>query len=468
MSLTHGTLEGASAALNAGRISAVELLDETIAQIRRIDPLIHAFADLDAHGARAQARQRDQERHAGAHRGLLHGIPLAHKDLFFRPDRAPGCGAQVPVPGQPRQAAVLARLEAAGAVDLGSLHMSEFAYNPTGHNWICGHVRNPWNPDFVTGGSSSGSAASVAARINFASIGSDTAASIRVPAACCGVTGLKTTHGLVDASGCFPLSYSLDTLGPIARSARDCAMMLDALAGTQTLSSADALPTGLRIGVASRFFVDHIDPEVARGLEDAMAALRELGCTPVSVTPAGMSQANANASVIIMSEAASAHGSMMQSHASSYSPSVLERLERGGLFTAADYIGALRCRGPALAEFCASVFEHADVLIAPVIPIKVPRLDAVASDSDPAMDRIVRDLTRLTRPINYLGLPSIAVPVGQDSHSLPLAVQLIGRPHSEALLIQVAAALQRITDWHLLRPPITPHPAEPGPGVLPR
>lgn len=464
MMLTQTTLEEACAALDAGRIGSVELLDELLEQARRIDPVIHAIAEWDEDAARAQATQRDQERHNGRVRGALHGVPLAHKDLFFRPHRAPLCGSQVPVPAQPQLAGVLSRLEAAGAVDLGSVQLSEFAYNPTGHNWARGHVRNPWNPEFVTGGSSSGSAASVAACINFASVGSDTAASIRVPAACCGVTGLKPTHGLVDATGCVPLSYSLDTLGPIARSARDCALMLDALAGTTTLATANDMPAGLRVGVSTRYFVDDIDAEVARGLDDALAALRELGAQITSVTPTGLPQANANASVIIMSEATSAHRPWMQPHGPRYSPTVLERLEQGAQFSAADYVGAQRYRAPALAEFCASVFEHADVLVAPVMAIPVPRLDDVSAENDPAMNRIARDMTRLTRPINYLGLPSLALPVGRDSRGMPLAVQLIGRPHSEALLIQVATALQRLTDWHLKRPTITPNGATSGAG----
>lgn len=468
MGLTHSSLEEACAALTAGRVRSVDLLDALLDEARRVDPVIHAIAEWDEDAARAQAEQRDQERQRGQVRGALHGVPLAHKDLFFRPHRAPLCGSRMPVPAQAQQAGVLSRLEAAGAVDLGSVQLAEFAYNPTGHNWARGHVRNPWNPDFVTGGSSSGSAASVAACINFASIGSDTAASIRVPAACCGVTGLKPTHGLVDASGCVPLSYSLDTLGPIARSARDCALVLDAIAGTRTLATAHALPAGLRVGVPTRYFVDDLHAEVARGLEDALVALRALGAQIASVTPTGLPQANANASVIIMSEATSAHRPWMQPHAARYSPTVLERLEQGAQFSAADYVGAQRYRAPALAEFCAAVFAHADVLVAPVIAIPVPRLDDVSAENDPAMNRIARDMTRLTRPINYLGLPALSLPIGRDSHGMPLAVQLIGRPHSEALLIQVGAALQRSTDWHLQRPSITPHRATSGAGDLPR
>lgn len=465
MMWTQTTLEEACSALAAGRVSSVELLDELLARARHIDPLIHAIAEWDEDAARAQAVARDQERQRGQARGALHGVPLAHKDLFLRPGRAPQCGSNVRVPVASALAGVLQRLQAAGAVDLGSVQLSEFAYNPTGHNWARGHVRNPWNPEFVPGGSSSGSAASVAACINFASIGSDTAASIRVPAACCGVSGLKPTLGRVDASGCVPLSYSLDTLGPIARSARDCALMLDAIAGTRTFATADQLPRRLRVGVSTRYFVDGIDAEVERGLDDALSALRGLGAEIASVAPSGLAQANANASVIIMSEATSAHRAWMEPQASLYAPSVLERLEQGACFSAADYVGAQRYRAPALAQFCAEVFEHADVLVAPVIAVPVPRLDDVSAENDPAMNRIARDMTRLTRPINYLGLPALSLPVGRDSRGLPLAVQLIGRPCSEALLIQVGAALQRATDWHLMRPTLNPNGARPGAGA---
>ncbi len=466
MSLIHATLEEASAALAAGRISSVELVEALHAEARRVDTVIHAIAEWNEDAARTQAQARDAERAAGQVRGPLHGVPLAHKDLFFRPQRAPQCGSRVVLPAHPEPAGVLARLAAAGAVDLGSVQLSEFAYNPTGHNWARGHVRNPWNPEYVTGGSSSGSAASVAACINFASVGSDTAASIRVPAACCGVTGLKPTHGAVDASGCVPLSYSLDTLGPIARSARDCALLFDALTGSDTFSRAGNPPEGLRVGVSTRYFVDDIHPEVARGMEDALQALRDLGASIQSVTPTGLPQANANASVIIMSEATSAHRPWMERQAQHYAPSVLQRLQQGAQFSAADYVGAQRYRAPALAAFCEQVFAHVDVLVAPVIAIPVPRLDAVQSDLDPAMTAIARDMTRLTRPINYLGLPALSLPVGRDSRGLPLAVQLIGRPHSEALLIQVGAALQRCTDWHRMRPAIPPHSATSGAGDL--
>jgi aspartyl-tRNA(Asn)/glutamyl-tRNA(Gln) amidotransferase subunit A len=467
MSWIEMTLSEASAALARKEVSSLELLDAIMARVEQVNPRINAVLRTDGEAARAQARALDAERSRGDVRSPLHGIPMAHKDMFYRAGVASSCGARVTAPVPTVTSTALLRLDAAGAVQFGVLNMAEFAFGPTGHNWSVGHCRNPWDTDRITGGSSSGSAASVAARISFAALGSDTGASIRVPSAICGVTGLKTTYGRVSRAGTMGLSFTLDTIGPLARSALDCALVMNAIAGPDPSDSTtwqtkvsdfvqgiDQPVKGLRVGIPSNYFSDGLDAEMDVALKDSLTALREVGCVLVSVELPDLVAADAAGNLITACEAAALHGALLQEQGDQYAARVRRRIERGFVIPGVHYVNALRYRGVATAQFIDQVFKKVDVLHTPVVSMQTPRIVETDNQSDIEMDRLVADLTRLTRPFNYLGLPALALPVGRTKNGMPIAMQLAGRPFSEDVLLRLGHAYQSGTRWHKDGPPI--------------
>jgi aspartyl-tRNA(Asn)/glutamyl-tRNA(Gln) amidotransferase subunit A len=338
--------------------------------------------------------------------------------------------------------------------------MAEFAYGPTGHNAHYGAVRNPFAPDHITGGSSSGSGSAVAARLTFAALGSDTGGSIRMPAHFCGVTGLKTTVGRVSRAGAMPLSQSLDTVGPLARTAEDCAILLGLMAGADPADPtalAEPVPDyvaatlgamkGLVIGVPSAFYVDDLDPEVAGVLDATIATLRSEGARIVQVDLPDQRQLSGAAQLVLAVEAAAFHKRWMIERPQDYSPQVLMRLQNGLAIPAVTYLEAMRWRGPALAAHLAAT-EGVDAVIAPVSPVPAPTIAESDVGNTPDAAAMLQRLTRFTRPINYLGLPSLSVPSGFTRAGLPVGLQLVGRSFDEAMILRIGAAFQRATDFH--------------------
>jgi aspartyl-tRNA(Asn)/glutamyl-tRNA(Gln) amidotransferase subunit A len=364
-------------------------------------------------------------------------------------------------------ATALQRLKDAGTVRLGSLQMVEFAYGPTGHNPHYGAVRNPWNTDHITGGSSSGAGSAVAARLTFAALGSDTGGSIRMPAHFCGVTGLKTTVGRISRAGAMPLSWSLDTVGPLAQTVEDCALLTGLMAGADPLdptSSSLAVPDymeaanqpmkGLKIGVPAAFYVDDLDAEVARVLDETLAVLKKEGAEIVKVELADQRQLTAACQFVLATEAASFHKRWMIERPQDYGAQVLMRLQNGLAIPAVSYLEAMRFRGPALAAYLTAV-DGTDAVIAPVAPMPAPTI--AESDVGNSLDAeaVIQRVTRFTRPINYLGLPSLSIPTGFSKAGLPIGMQVIGRSFDEAMLIRVGAAFQRATDFHARVPKLS-------------
>jgi aspartyl-tRNA(Asn)/glutamyl-tRNA(Gln) amidotransferase subunit A len=358
----------------------------------------------------------------------------------------------------------LQRLKDAGTVRLGSLQMAEFAYGPTGHNTHFGAVHNPWAVDHITGGSSSGSGAAVAARLTFAALGSDTGGSIRMPAHFCGVTGLKTTVGRVSRAGAMPLSHSLDTVGPLARTAEDCALLLGLMAGADPqdpTAVAGPLPDymaatkgslkGLRIGVPAAFYVDDLDSEVARILDETIAVFKSEGAEIVRIELPDQRQLSSASQMVLAVEAAAFHKRWMIERPQDYGPQVLMRLHNGLAIPGVSYLEALRWRGPALSAHLAAV-AGVDAVVAPVSPIAAPTIAESDVGNSPDAEAVIQRLTRFTRPINYLGLPSLAIPTGFTRSGLPVGMQLIGRSFEEAMLLRIGAAFQRATDFHDLMP----------------
>jgi aspartyl-tRNA(Asn)/glutamyl-tRNA(Gln) amidotransferase subunit A len=338
--------------------------------------------------------------------------------------------------------------------------MAEFAYGPTGHNSHYGPVHNPFVLDRVTGGSSSGSGSAVGARLTFAALGSDTGGSIRNPANFCGVTGLKTTCGLVSRAGAMPLSQSLDTVGPLARTAEDCALLLGLMAGADPedpttsvapvpdyMAATRASLKGLRIGVPMAFYVDDLDAEVARILDETIAVLKREGADIVKVELPDQRQLSSACQLVLAVEAAAFHKRWLIERPQDYGAQVLKRLQNGLAVPGVSYLEALRWRGAALAAHVAAT-AGVDALIAPVAPVPAPTIAESDVRDAPNAESVIQRLTRFTRPVNYLGLPALAIPCGFTAGGVPVGMQLIGRSFDESTLLTIGAAFQRATDFH--------------------
>ena len=443
------------------RFSSREVTLACLNRVAQWQPRLNAFMAIETDEALAAADGADAALAKGNSHGALHGVPLAHKDMYYEAGKIVTCGSHIRCDFvATTTSTALQRLKDAGTIRLGSLQMAEFAYGPTGHNTHYGPVHNPWAVDRVTGGSSSGSGAAVAARLTFAALGSDTGGSIRMPAHFCGVTGLKTTVGRVSRAGAMPLSQSLDTVGPLARTALDCALLLGLMAGADAddpTAVAGAFPDymaatresikGLKIGVPAAFYVDDLDPEVARVLDETMAVLKREGAEIVQVELPDQRQLTAACQLVLAVEAAAFHKRWMIERPQDYGPQVLMRLQNGLAIPGVSYLEAMRWRGPALAAYLAAV-AGVDAVIAPVAPVAAPTIAESDVGNSPDAEAVIQRLTRFTRPINYLGLPALAIPSGFTKSGLPVGMQLIGRSFDEAMLLRIGAAFQRATDFH--------------------
>jgi aspartyl-tRNA(Asn)/glutamyl-tRNA(Gln) amidotransferase subunit A len=455
-------------AIAARRISSVEATQACLERIKAWQPEVNAFIRLDEEEALNIAAARDAELSAGKSRGKLHGVPLAHKDLLCRKDKITTAGSKILRHVKAEQTStLLERLEAAGAVDLGTLNMSEFAAGPTGHNVHYGPARNPYEPTRITGGSSSGSGAAVAARLVFGSLGSDTGGSIRLPAAACNVVGLKATYGRISRHGAIARSWSLDHIGPLARTARDCAIIFSAIAGydpKDPTTSARPLPdlselentslAGLKIGVPGDAVLKTVDSAIANVLEASHRVLQACGATLREVPFPDLVKLADIGETIIKSEAATMHRDWIRTRPEDYAAQVRVRIEAGFYIPATQYVDALRLRRVLLQKFLAGTMAEIDLLHTPVIPFPLPTIrdtDVEAEGGD-AVLRVVRSLTTYTRPFNFLGVPAISVPCGFDPAGLPVAFQLVGHPFDEALCLRAAGAYQAATEFHRVMP----------------
>ena len=455
------SLSSVAQAIAQKKVSSREATQSCLDRIAQWQPSLNAFMAIEADAALAAADAADADLAKGNHRGALHGVPLAHKDMYYEAGKVVTCGSQIRRDFvATTTATALQRLKDAGTVRLGSLQMAEFAYGPTGHNAHYGPVHNPWDLTRVTGGSSSGSGSAVAARLTFAALGSDTGGSIRMPAHFCGVTGLKTTVGRISRAGAMPLSQSLDTVGPLARSVEDCALLLSLMAGADPEdptavtgpvpdfgAATSGSIKGLTIGVPSAFYVDDLDSEVAGILEAAIAVLKREGANVVQVELPDQRQLTAACQLVLAVEAAAFHKRWMIERPQDYGPQVLMRLQNGLAIPGVSYLEAMRWRGPALSAHLAAV-AGVDAVIAPVAPVAAPTIAESDVGNSPDAEAVIQRLTRFTRPINYLGLPSLAIPTGFTRGGLPVAMQLIGRSFDEVMLLRIGAAFQRATDFH--------------------
>jgi aspartyl-tRNA(Asn)/glutamyl-tRNA(Gln) amidotransferase subunit A len=450
-------------------VSPVEVVRVHLDRIAALDGKLRAFITLCSDAALQAARTAESDLMAGKTAGPLHGVPWAPKDLYSTKGVRTTGGSKIladSVPGQ--DATVVARLAAAGAIVLGKLNMHEFAYGPEGLNAHYGDARNPWDVSAhrVTGGSSSGSGAAVAAGLAPGSLGSDTGGSIRIPASLCGITGLKPTYGRVSRAGVLPLAWSMDHVGPMTRTARDSALMLNAIAGYDPADpTTSVLPVpdyaaaltgdvkGLRIGLLRAHFTDVAAPEVRAAVEAAAKQLERAGAVVDEVNLAQVIHVAAASTAIVASEALAYHAAWMRSRPQDYQPDVRERLRMGAFVSGAHYVRAQQLRALVRSEIDDALARR-DVLLAPATPIAAPLLGARETTIGDGASDVRAALIRLTRPFNYSGHPAGSAPCGFTTGGLPIGLQIVGRPFDEATVLRVVDAYQRLTDWHSRRPAI--------------
>ncbi len=440
-----------------GEVSPIEVVDAVLERIAALEPQLNAFVTVMGEKARADAQIAQEALSRGEPVGPLHGVPISVKDLFATTDVPTTAGSGVLVSNVPSyDATVVRRLRAAGAIIIGKTNMAEFAYGETHPDF--GPTRNPWNLAYGTNGSSGGSAAAVAAGLGYGSFGSDSGGSIRLPAAFCGIVGLKPTYGLVSRSGVIPLSWSLDHVGPMARTVRDCARLLQAVVGVDDadptsarsaipdfLDALERVPSPVTIGVVQPSPGDRVRPEVWQITQQAVATLEQLGFDTVPVALPFPEHAARALMAMLYVEASTYHRSWLQSCPEKYSANTRQRLELGTLVPGHVYVTALQARRIIMNEY-RSLFRNIDVLATPAAPIASYRLDGapVAPVSGEHGDRM-NDLIRFSGPFDLTGLPALSVPCGVTGEGLPVGLQLAGPAFSEAVLMSVAHVFQEAT-----------------------
>ena len=449
------------------QVSPVEVIDAHLARIDATEPTLNSFITLLPDHARDAARRAEAQIQAGNYRGPLHGIPVGLKDLFNTAGVRTTSGSRVLDNFIPTEdCTVAARFQQAGAILLGKLNMHQFAYGPTGENFDYGHMHNPWNPEMVTGGSSGGSGSAAAAGQCTITMGSDTGGSVRIPAALCGIVGLKPTYGLVSRAGLTPLSWCLDHPGPMVRTVEDAAIAMNVIAGHDPADQATStreVPdytvalsgsvAGLRIGVVREYFEAPLDSEVETAVRAAIAQLSEMGATVTEVSLPMFADAQAISGTLLMSEAAAYHRDLLAKDGDKLTPSVRLRLEAGLFVTAADYLKAQQARARFNYEM-SQLFNDVDLLAGPSEPITAPPILASEVAIGERTVGTVGALTQYTRPYNISGTPAISVPCGFSLADMPIGLQLAGRPFDEATVLRAAHAFEQATDWHSRRPPV--------------
>ncbi|PUA17710.1 amidase [Glaciimonas sp. PCH181] len=455
-------VEQLRAALSAGVVDPTDVVAAMAQRSRAVDAQTNCFVALDETAALKQAASLNAQRASGRPAGLLWGVPYVHKDVFVTSSRHPAAGSlfsELPVAFGSGSA--LTALDSADAIALGATTLDECSYGATGLNDHHGDCRNPWDDRFITGGSSSGAAAAVAARAVPFAIGSDTAGSTRIPAALCGVVGFKPTFGRLRTSGMVPLSPSQDTVGVIARTVRDCALVTDALDrhASPRLRSSRALIEGidgsvnnLKIGICCHPFFTMQDAETGAVISQALRVIERLGVNLKEQFLSGLEDCDAAAAVITWMEVREAYAGLLRTAPQKFSPSTRLRLEMAMAPTAEDYRLAQAYRAGALRAFFDSAFADVDVLVAPTVTLATPMIALLSTDPKESVKTTTAFL-RSNRCISYLGLPALSVPVGFTSQGLPVGLQFIGKPWAELAVLRCGAAYQAATDWHMQLPP---------------
>jgi aspartyl-tRNA(Asn)/glutamyl-tRNA(Gln) amidotransferase subunit A len=459
--LAYATIPEIGKLFRAGKLSPVELTQFLLQRISRLNPKLNAYLAISGEMASRQAKAAEKAlsttrgKQARTDLGPLHGIPISLKDNIYTKDVCTTAGSQILRDFVPTvDALVVAALKNAGAVILGKTNMHEFAYGTTSNNPHYGPVKNPWDLTRIAGGSSGGSAAALAAGLCFASIGTDTGGSIRIPASLCGVVGVKPSLGRVNADRVIPLSTTLDFVGPLARTVDDAALLLDVIAehgkGEQTfrpVRKSTGRKRTRRLGIPKDFFLDVMSPEVRTAFERSIGVLKKGGAKFKQVPVPLLQEAEDAGNQIAWAEATLYHedAGWYPQRAAEYGEDVRVRLEMGIKVSAVTYLRALELREKFIAKFHEMLASnHIDALVAPTIPITATRIgeESVSIDGKDHLTRAL--LLRLNRPANLAGVPAISVPSGTTKEGLPVGLQFIGGVHQEALLLDLAADFERV------------------------
>ena len=450
-----------------GSLSPVEVVQDALRRIERLDPALNSYLTVTAERALEQAADAESEIRAGRKRGPLHGIPYAAKDLLDTSGIRTTVGSRIRARHVPSSnAAVIEKLDDAGAILIGKTGLHEWAYGITSTNPHFGPVRNPWDPERIPGGSSGGSAAALAAGLCVFSLGSDTGGSIRIPAALCGIAGLKPTFGRISRRGAFPLGHTLDTLGPFGLRVEDTALTYGAIAGHDPSDPASVsrpveLPAlelepclkGTVIGVPSRFFFDRFDPEIADAVGNALSVMEGLGVELRTVRTPDVEAANSLHRLILLAEAASVHRRRLESHRTEFGDDVRALLDQGRFVLATEYLDAQRARREFCREFD-SVLLDVDALAIPAVPIPTARIGELEIEVGGKIENVRLATTRNVRALNLTGLPVLSVPCGFRGDGMPVGMQIVGPKYGEAGILAIGHAYEQATDWHARIPPM--------------
>lgn len=453
-------------------VSPVEVTSAHLARIERLNPRLNAYITVTADAAMAMALKAEQEIMAGHYRGPWHGVPIALKDLFDSAGIRTTYGSKIFATHVPqRDATSLARLTQAGAILLGKLNLHEFATGGEPFNPHYGLARNPWKPhaDYSSGGSSGGSGVATAAALAMATLGTDTGGSIRIPAALCGIVGLKPTYGRVSRAGVWPVSYSMDTVGPMTRSVADCALMLQIIAGYDAAdpsSSRQAVPDycaaldmnlrNLRAAVLKFPCEESLSPAVQIAVEHSYSAFKDLGITLFQVHMPILAHTAAIYNAIVSADAYAIHAEHLRTQRHAYGPMVWQRYAHGALVPAALYLKAQRAR-TLLCQRFAELLQQVDVIITPATLAPAATVIGMGEDLVTIAGRTMPTTlasSRLSHPFNLTGLPALVVPCGISQEDLPVALQLVGRPFEEATLLALGHAYGGYSGWETQRPPL--------------
>ena len=461
LDLSYATIPRVARLLKARTLSPVELVRAALDRLNRTQAATNAFITVLEGRAMAEARVAEQAITGGGYRGPLHGVPVSIKDIYDLQGERTTCGSAVLQDNcASSDAFSVARLRAAGAIIIGKANMTEFAVELPSP--VYGPARNPWDGERSAGLSSSGSGASLVAGVGFASLGTDTGGSIRLPAAFCGCVGIKPTYGRVSRRGVFPLSWSLDHAGPLARTVRDAAIALRAIAGhdpQDETSSARPVPAygrglprrldGLKVGVTRGYFDDVVDGEITTAFEAALGQLESLGAEVQQVPLEHMDHVAMSVGAIIRPEQAAAHAELLKTKRHLYGGTLGDRLVAASMLPAVTYLQAQRLRRLVMEGFDAAL-RQVDVIAAPTTPI----LPYKITEQQPGGAGQGNTIARFTLPQDLTGLPAISLPCGFSRGGLPIGLQLIGRAFEEGLLFKAAHAYEQSTDWHRRRPPL--------------
>lgn len=449
-------------------VSPVEIASQLLDLIEEVDPVINSFITIDREDVLAQAKKAGEEITAGLYKGPLHGVAIGLKDLINTKNLITTMGSEIHQNYVPKSnATVVEKLKEAGAIIVGKLNTHQFAYGPTGDRSYYGPSRNPHDPQKMTGGSSSGSAASVAACLCFGSLGTDTGGSVRVPASFCGVVGMKPTYGLISKNGVFPLSPTLDHVGPLTRTVTDNAILLNSLAGydpndpTSLQREEEDFSRligkgieGMTIGLPTTFYFEDMNEEVKQIINNTIEILQELGAVIKPVVLPNMEKFTEAHRHILRSEAYAVHEQHLRDYPDKWDEEVKERLLTALETKGYEYVQALQIRQLAKDEFN-KVLEEVDVIFTPTVPILPPKINERHVDIEKYAGQHIRwSIVKLTAPTNLNGFPSLSIPCGFSSDEMPVGVQFIGREFDEAELYRIGHALEQKLSINTAKLPI--------------